>query len=63
MRSVRESVGLTPVVCAYPFHAGWQHDDNLGSTELGGAQVIVVLPSGVKWVGADHRREAYGLAY
>ena len=33
------------------------------SAELGGAQVIVVLPSGVKWVGADHRREAYGIAY
>ncbi len=33
------------------------------SGELGGAQVILVLPSGVKWVGADHRREAYGIAY
>jgi gamma-glutamyltranspeptidase len=33
------------------------------SAELGGAQVIVVLPSGVKWIGADHRREAYGIAY
>jgi gamma-glutamyltranspeptidase/glutathione hydrolase len=33
------------------------------SAELGGAQVIVILPSGVKWVGADHRREAYGLAF
>lgn len=33
------------------------------SAELGGAQVILVLPSGVKWVGADHRREAYGIAY
>jgi gamma-glutamyltranspeptidase/glutathione hydrolase len=33
------------------------------SAELGGAQVIVVLPSGVKWVGADHRREAYGIAH
>jgi gamma-glutamyltranspeptidase / glutathione hydrolase len=36
---------------------------NTPSAELGGAQVIVVLPSGVKWIGADHRREAYGLAY
>ena len=33
------------------------------SAELGGAQVILVLPSGVKWIGADHRREAYGIAY
>jgi gamma-glutamyltranspeptidase / glutathione hydrolase len=33
------------------------------SAELGGAQAIVVLPSGVKWIGADHRREAYGIAY
>lgn len=33
------------------------------SSELGGAQVIMVLPSGVKWVGADHRREAYGIAW
>jgi gamma-glutamyltranspeptidase/glutathione hydrolase len=33
------------------------------SAELGGAQVIVVLPSGVKWAGADHRREAYAIAY
>lgn len=33
------------------------------SAELGGAQVIVVLPSGVKWIGADHRREAYGIAH
>jgi gamma-glutamyltranspeptidase len=33
------------------------------SAELGGAQVIMVLPSGVRWVGADHRREAYGLAW
>jgi gamma-glutamyltranspeptidase/glutathione hydrolase len=35
----------------------------LPSGELGGAQVIVVLPSGVKWAGADHRREAYAVAY
>jgi len=33
------------------------------SAELGGAQVIMVLPSGVRWIGADHRREAYGLAW
>ena len=33
------------------------------SAELGGAQVIMVLPSGVKWIGADHRREAYGIAW
>jgi gamma-glutamyltranspeptidase/glutathione hydrolase len=33
------------------------------SAELGGAQVILMMPSGVKWVGADHRREAYGIAY
>lgn len=33
------------------------------SPELGGAQVILVSPRGVKWVGADYRREAYGLAY
>jgi gamma-glutamyltranspeptidase/glutathione hydrolase len=33
------------------------------SAELGGAQVILVSPAGVMWVGADHRREAYGLAY
>lgn len=33
------------------------------SAELGGAQVILVTPSGVKWIGADHRREAYGAAY
>jgi gamma-glutamyltranspeptidase/glutathione hydrolase len=33
------------------------------SGELGGAQVIMVMPSGVKWIGADHRREAYGIAW
>lgn len=33
------------------------------SAELGGAQVIMLLPSGVRWVGADHRREAYGIAW
>ncbi|HEY0674135.1 MAG TPA: gamma-glutamyltransferase [Longimicrobiales bacterium] len=33
------------------------------SAELGGAQVILISPAGVRWVGADHRREAYGLAY
>ena len=33
------------------------------SAELGGAQVILMMPSGVKWVGADHRREAYGIAH
>lgn len=33
------------------------------SAELGGAQVIVVTSAGVKWIGADHRREAYGVAY
>jgi gamma-glutamyltranspeptidase/glutathione hydrolase len=33
------------------------------SAELGGAQVIMVLPSGVRIIGADHRREAYGLAW
>jgi gamma-glutamyltranspeptidase/glutathione hydrolase len=33
------------------------------SAELGGAQVIMLMPSGVKMVGADHRREAFGIAY
>jgi gamma-glutamyltranspeptidase / glutathione hydrolase len=33
------------------------------SAELGGAQVIMVLPSGVRSVGADPRREAYGIAW
>ncbi|MGQ0813243.1 MAG: gamma-glutamyltransferase [Gemmatimonadota bacterium] len=33
------------------------------SSELGGAQVILRLPSGVKMVGADHRREAFGIAW
>jgi gamma-glutamyltranspeptidase / glutathione hydrolase len=31
--------------------------------DLGGAQVILVLPSGVLAVGADPRREAYGIAW
>ncbi|HEX6558514.1 MAG TPA: gamma-glutamyltransferase [Longimicrobiales bacterium] len=33
------------------------------SAELGGAQVILILPSGAKMVGADHRREAFGIAW
>lgn len=33
------------------------------SGELGGAQVIMLLPGGVKLVGADHRREAFGIAW
>lgn len=33
------------------------------SAELGGAQVILLLPSGVRMVGADHRREAMGIAW
>jgi gamma-glutamyltranspeptidase / glutathione hydrolase len=33
------------------------------SSELGGAQLILVLPSGVRAVGADPRREAYGIAW
>lgn len=33
------------------------------SAELGGAQVIMVLRSGVRIIGADHRREAFGLAW
>lgn len=33
------------------------------SAELGGAQVILLLPDGVKMVGADHRREAFGIAW
>jgi gamma-glutamyltranspeptidase / glutathione hydrolase len=33
------------------------------SAELGGAQVILISPAGVKWIGADHRREAYGIAH
>jgi gamma-glutamyltranspeptidase/glutathione hydrolase len=33
------------------------------SAELGGAQVIMVLRSGAKMVGADHRREAFGIAW
>ena len=33
------------------------------SAELGGAQVILLLPSGALMVGADHRREAHGIAW
>lgn len=33
------------------------------SGELGSAQVILIAPSGAKLVGADHRREAYGIAW
>lgn len=33
------------------------------SAEFGGAQVILVLPSGARMVGSDFRREAYGLAW
>jgi gamma-glutamyltranspeptidase/glutathione hydrolase len=33
------------------------------SAEFGGAQAIRVLPSGVRLVGSDFRREAYGLAW
>ncbi len=33
------------------------------SAELGGAQVILLSPADVKWVGADGRREAYGIVY
>ena len=35
----------------------------LPSAELGGAQMIMVLKSGVKMIGADHRREAFGIAW
>jgi gamma-glutamyltranspeptidase len=30
---------------------------------LGGAQIILMLPTGVRMVGADPRREAYGIAW
>jgi gamma-glutamyltranspeptidase / glutathione hydrolase len=30
---------------------------------MGGAQLIIVLPSGVRMIGADPRREAYGIAW
>lgn len=33
------------------------------SAELGGAQVILLTKNGVKMIGADHRREAYGIAW
>jgi gamma-glutamyltranspeptidase / glutathione hydrolase len=33
------------------------------TAELGGAQVILVSPAGVRAVGADPRREAYGIAW
>jgi gamma-glutamyltranspeptidase / glutathione hydrolase len=33
------------------------------SAELGGVQVIMISPTGVKSVGADPRREAYGIAW
>lgn len=33
------------------------------SAELGGAQVIMILPAGVLMTGADHRREAFGIAW
>jgi gamma-glutamyltranspeptidase/glutathione hydrolase len=33
------------------------------SADLGGAQVIVITSAGVKAVGADPRREAYGIAW
>jgi gamma-glutamyltranspeptidase len=33
------------------------------SAELGGAQVIMISPTGAKSVGADPRREAYGIAW
>jgi gamma-glutamyltranspeptidase len=33
------------------------------SSDLGGAQVIQLLPGGIRAVGADPRREAYGIAW
>jgi gamma-glutamyltranspeptidase / glutathione hydrolase len=33
------------------------------SAEMGGAQVILMLQNGVRMVGADHRREAFGIAW
>jgi gamma-glutamyltranspeptidase / glutathione hydrolase len=33
------------------------------SAELGGAQIIMISPAGAKSVGADPRREAYGIAW
>lgn len=33
------------------------------SAEMGGAQVILMLRGGIKMIGADHRREAFGIAY
>jgi gamma-glutamyltranspeptidase/glutathione hydrolase len=33
------------------------------SADLGGAQVIVITQTGAKAVGADPRREAYGIAW
>lgn len=33
------------------------------SAEMGGAQVILLLPSGARMIGADHRREAFGIAW
>jgi gamma-glutamyltranspeptidase len=33
------------------------------SADLGGAQIILVTPAGAKLVGADPRREAYGIAW
>jgi gamma-glutamyltranspeptidase / glutathione hydrolase len=37
--------------------------DEPSSAELGGAQVIFVTRDGVKMIGADHRREAFGIAW
>lgn len=33
------------------------------SSEMGGAQVILMLREGVWMIGADHRREAFGIAF
>jgi gamma-glutamyltranspeptidase / glutathione hydrolase len=33
------------------------------SAEMGGAQVILLLQNGVRMIGADHRREAFGIAW
>ena len=56
--------GIAPAARAQLMQQGYKVKvQEKPSAELGGAQVILLLPSGVKMVGADHRREGFGIAY
>ncbi len=63
----RERLGVEPGIAADVRDALTKHGHQVQvqepSEEFGGAQIILVTPSGAKIAGADPRREAYAIAW